>query len=46
MTLLLDERIPRTLDIIVRDWSTDANRGVTSRGMGFRRRGCAKGRGG
>lgn len=28
MTVLLDERIPRTLDIIVRDWSTEANRGV------------------
>ena len=28
MTLLLDERIPRTLDIIVRDWALEANRGA------------------
>ena len=41
MTLLLDERVPRTLDIIVRDWSTEANRGARSRSLGFRGRGCA-----
>ena len=28
MTLLLDERVSRTLDIIVRDWATGSNRGA------------------
>ncbi|SCY68368.1 M14 family zinc carboxypeptidase [Microvirga guangxiensis] len=28
MTILLDERIPRTLDILLRDWATDQHRGT------------------
>src|SRR5690606_20210894 len=28
MTILLDVRVPRTLDIIVRDWSSEASRGA------------------
>lgn len=29
MTILLDTRIPRTLDVLLRDWAGEANRGAT-----------------